>query len=221
MKKLTTLTVFLTALAVLLLIQPADLNAQNQGRGFIDEDGDGFNDRAIDTDGDGIPDFHDPDSPNFVDEDGDGYNDNAPDADGDGIPNHLDEDYEHNAGLGNGSKTGRGGRFGNRGFIDENADGFNDRAVDTDGDGIPDFHDPDSPIFVDENGDGYNDNARDSDGDGIPNMFDDDFQRGAGMGEGRKGGFDRGSRGGSNGTGDCDGTGPADGGRGRGRRGGK
>src|SRR6056297_1409700 len=127
MKKLTTLTSILAAVAIILMVQPGELNAQNYGNhGFIDENGDGFNDRAPDADGDGIPDFHDPDHPDFIDENGDGYNDNAPDADGDGIPNHADEDFEKGAGMGQGRRGGRGGRFAGRGFVDENADGFND-----------------------------------------------------------------------------------------------
>lgn len=77
-----------------------------QGNGFIDLNGDGYNDNAPDADGDGIPNGLDPDylppqdcdgdgngNGNFVDEDGDGFNDNAPDADGDGIPNGQDADY--------------------------------------------------------------------------------------------------------------------------------
>lgn len=75
------------------------------GAGFVDADGDGYNDNAPDTDGDGVPNGQDSDyagsgrgSSNghgrrFVDEDGDGFNDNAPDADGDGIPNGQDDDY--------------------------------------------------------------------------------------------------------------------------------
>ncbi|MBN2282011.1 MAG: hypothetical protein JXQ65_15620 [Candidatus Marinimicrobia bacterium] len=220
MKKLTALTFFLTAFVIVLMVQPTDLNAQGhgQGRGFSDENGDGFNDLAIDTDGDGIPDMHDPDSPNFVDENGDGYNDNAPDTDGDGVPNYYDEDYVRSPRDGSGRKMGFAGRKGQRGgFTDENADGFNDNAIDSDGDGIPDFHDTDSPNFIDENGDGYNDNARDSDGDGIPNVFDEDFVKGAGMGEGRKGGFNRNADG-TKGAGTCDGTGLSRAGRGnRGR----
>jgi hypothetical protein len=74
------------------------------GPGFVDEDGDGFNDNAPDLDGDGIPNGQDPDydgtkarqgkgARGFIDEDGDGINDNAFDADDDGIPNGKDEDY--------------------------------------------------------------------------------------------------------------------------------
>jgi len=75
------------------------------GTKFVDADGDGYNDNAPDTDGDGIPNGQDSDytksdkstatghGHKFVDEDGDGFNDNAPDADGDGIPNGQDSDY--------------------------------------------------------------------------------------------------------------------------------
>lgn len=54
------------------------------GPGFVDKNGDGFNDNAPDHDGDGIPNGVDPDykknsgkGPGFVDADGDGVNDNA------------------------------------------------------------------------------------------------------------------------------------------------
>jgi len=55
---------------------------QKHGTGFVDLDGDGYNDNAPDDDGDGIPNGLDPDyekkSKNgFVDLDGDGINDNA------------------------------------------------------------------------------------------------------------------------------------------------
>jgi hypothetical protein len=75
------------------------------GVGFVDENGDGYNDNAPDHDGDGIPNGQDEDydgekarkgnpQKGFVDADGDGINDNAMDADGDGIPNGQDPDYE-------------------------------------------------------------------------------------------------------------------------------
>ncbi|MCB0282536.1 MAG: hypothetical protein KDF60_08140 [Calditrichaeota bacterium] len=54
----------------------------NGGNGFVDEDGDGYNDNAPDHDGDGIPNGLDPDyqgpgkSKRFVDLDGDGIDDN-------------------------------------------------------------------------------------------------------------------------------------------------
>lgn len=75
------------------------------GVGFVDENGDGYNDNAPDHDGDGIPNGRDEDydgakarkgnvNKGFVDADGDGINDNAVDSDGDGIPNGQDPDYE-------------------------------------------------------------------------------------------------------------------------------
>jgi hypothetical protein len=96
--------VTLVALAVaLILVIPDTTYAQDtktqNGAGFVDENGDGYNDNAPDHDGDGIPNGRDDDyvgrgkGRGFVDEDGDGINDNAPDHDGDGIPNGQDTDY--------------------------------------------------------------------------------------------------------------------------------
>lgn len=98
----------------------------------VDADGDGINDNAPDTDGDG----------EYVDENGDGINDLAPDADGDGIPNGQDSDYvcpeTGRQGQKADSPRGRGNRDGARGvnFVDEDGDGINDNAPDTDGDGV-------------------------------------------------------------------------------------
>lgn len=85
--------------------------------GFVDEDGDGINDKMVDADEDGLCD-------NYVDEDGDGVNDlrgtqgfggHGPngtcsgegfvDADGDGVCD--------NAGTGGGAQHGRNGGQGN------------------------------------------------------------------------------------------------------------
>lgn len=82
----------------------ASLATPSSVKSFVDLDGDGFNDNAVDADGDGIPNGQDADytgakmrhgqgTGGFVDLDGDGINDNAPDADGDGIPNGQDADY--------------------------------------------------------------------------------------------------------------------------------
>ncbi len=79
-------------------------DATTHGAGFVDADGDGYNDNAPDADGDGIPNGMDEDytgsknrnrtgTKGFVDGDGDGINDNAMDADGDGIPNGQDPDF--------------------------------------------------------------------------------------------------------------------------------
>jgi hypothetical protein len=97
-----------------------------------------------------------------IDDDNDGIPDyvelNNPialqDANGNGIPNWNDPTYP--------------------GFIDNNADGFNDNfdpSADSDNDGIPNFYDPDFPGYIDTNGDGVNDNM-DKDLDGIPNHLD-------------------------------------------------
>ncbi len=88
------------------------------GIGFVDANGDGYNDNAPDADGDGIPNGMDPDYTGakmhngngrggFVDADGDGINDNAMDADGDGIPNGMDPDYVRPQ-DGSGQKNGQG-----------------------------------------------------------------------------------------------------------------
>lgn len=90
------------------------------GLGFVDANGDGYNDNAPDADGDGIPNGQDPDytgaksrmgnsGKGFVDADGDGINDNALDADGDGIPNGQDPDYVRpQDGSGSKNKSGKG-----------------------------------------------------------------------------------------------------------------
>jgi len=92
--------------------------------GFVDADGDGYNDNAADHDGDGIPNGMDEDytgaknrhgnnSRGFIDIDGDGINDNALDADGDGIPNGQDDDYVRpQDGSGSMNGSGNGGNAG-------------------------------------------------------------------------------------------------------------
>jgi len=99
-----------------------DLDGHGFGRGrgasygFVDEDGDGVNDRYLSA-------------PEFVDEDGDGICDVCG-----GVP-----------GEGYGQEHGYGRRNG-YGFVDEDGDGVNDRYgpnsefVDEDGDGICDTH---------------------------------------------------------------------------------
>ena len=59
-------------------------NGNHKAKGFVDIDGDGYNDNAPDHDGDGIPNGLDPDfkkghrmGRGFIDLDGDGINDNA------------------------------------------------------------------------------------------------------------------------------------------------
>ncbi|MCX6169469.1 MAG: hypothetical protein NTX65_09020 [Ignavibacteriales bacterium] len=75
-----------------ILIAYSNIYAQTQnpnppaqhGKGFVDKNGDGYNDNAPDHDGDGIPNGVDPDykgpklqKNKFVDLNGDGINDNA------------------------------------------------------------------------------------------------------------------------------------------------
>jgi len=61
---------------------PNQQQQSKDGQGFVDADGDGYNDNAPDHDGDGIPDGLDPDYAKFrkmrkfVDLDGDGIDDN-------------------------------------------------------------------------------------------------------------------------------------------------
>jgi hypothetical protein len=85
--------------------------------GFVDEDGDGINDRYTSD-------------PEFVDEDGDGLCDICG-----GVP-----------GEGGQQEGGYGQQEGGYGFVDEDGDGINDRSVsnpefvDEDGDGLCDTH---------------------------------------------------------------------------------
>jgi hypothetical protein len=124
--------------------------ADFDGDGILDEDlnGDG-NPANDDTDGDGVPDYLEP---NNRDSDGDGIPDNRdPDDDGDGVPT-ANEDRNHDGHP------------------------IND---DTDNDGTPNYLDPDDDgdgvptINEDINGDGRPAND-DSDGDGLPNYLDPD-----------------------------------------------
>ena len=125
MKHLTKLLVFAFAAMFLTFVSfSADSFAQNgdHGAGFVDENGDGYNDNAPDHDGDGIPNGQDPDyvSQNpgqgrrfggFIDEDGDGINDRMQDADEDGIPNCQDPDWvkpEDGSGNKFGKMNGKG-----------------------------------------------------------------------------------------------------------------
>jgi hypothetical protein len=104
---------FLLMAVALFLVIPSVMGQDTgpvHGPGFVDEDGDGVNDKAPDLDRDGIPNGQDSgyerqmhgvsargsashEGHGFVDMDGDGLNDWAQDADGDGVPNGQDEDY--------------------------------------------------------------------------------------------------------------------------------
>jgi OmpA-OmpF porin, OOP family len=139
------------------------------------------NEKEIDSDGDGIPDYLDeePNTPKGVKVDSRGR---ALDSDGDGIPDYLDEE----------PNTPKGVKVDSRGrALDSDGDGIPDyldeepntpkgvkvdsrgRALDSDGDGIPDYLDeePNTPkgVKVDSRG-----RALDSDGDGIPDYLDEE-----------------------------------------------
>jgi hypothetical protein len=241
MKKFTSLlTLALFCFAMVFMLNSTQAYAQAKGKsadkGYVDANSDGVNDNAADDDGDSIPNGKDPDytgTTRFVDEDGDGLNDKAKDDDGDGIPNGQDPDYVKPAdgsGMKNGqqnknskgqklarqykgAKGGTANRNTAKGFIDENGDGINDNADDSDGDGIPNGRDADyqrnNPLkgkgklgFIDEDGDGINDNAMDADGDGIPNGQDPDYQK-LMDGSGRAMANGKGYQGRRNGSGSC------------------
>jgi len=130
----------------------------------------------------------------FVDENGDGYNDNAPDHDGDGIPNGQDPDWVKPA-DGSGSKFGlnRGPKAGSPGsrFVDEDGDGICDNFQDADGDGVPNYKDPDWVKPQDGTGNKFGQKAGNRRG----NNGREAWGNGSGKGAG-------------NGSGECDGTGP-------------
>ena len=96
------------------------------------------------------------------------------DDDNDGIPDYVEINnplalLDHN---GNGIPNWKDPTY--PGYVDHNADGFNDNfdpGADSDNDGIPNFLDVNFPGFVDVNGDGVND-TMDKDLDGIPNFLD-------------------------------------------------
>ncbi len=133
----------------------------NTYAGFVDNNGDGFNDNfdpSADSDNDGIPNFYDINFPGYVDSNNDGVNDNM-DKDLDGIPNHLDLDSD-NDGIPDTVES-----FG----VDANGDGRIDNYTDTDNDGFSqnvDF----SNTGVANSGVGLG--AVDTDGDAIPNYLD-------------------------------------------------
>lgn len=125
-------------------------NRQGQGHmGFVDENGDGYNDNAPDADGDGIPNGMDPDytgpkmhngngSRGFVDADGDGINDNAMDDDGDGIPNGQDPDFvrpQDGSGRMNGQGKGKGRHGNGSGIGSGSGNGSGSGSGDCDGTG--------------------------------------------------------------------------------------
>jgi len=132
----------------------------------IDDDDDGIPDLIenngldadLDSDGDGIQNYRDSDSPGFTDINNDGIHD-AFDFDLDGIINSLDLDSD-NDGIADVVEAGG---------VDENGDGRIDNFTDTDGDGLSQNVDASSTGVA---GSGNGLGLPDLDGDGIPNMFD-------------------------------------------------
>ncbi|MFC4721568.1 gliding motility-associated C-terminal domain-containing protein [Geojedonia litorea] len=142
-----------------------DLDDDNDG--ILDtEESPGGVDPSADSDGDGVPDYLDPDYAGFVDTNSDGVNDNF-DTDLDGIADHMDLDADGDAcndvleagftesATKSGELSGTGydanGRvIGNTdGYTGTNSDVTNPAVssacggLDTDGDGDPDSTDPD------------------------------------------------------------------------------
>ena len=174
---------------------------------FGDSDGDGISDfhegrvagsGSVDTDGDGAPDWADPDS------DGDGIPDSVEagdadprtppvDTDFDGIPDFRDLDSDDNGvpdAIEGAGDTDGDGRLDFR-DSDNDEDGLDDRTEigpdpsaprDTNGDGTPDYMSPDSDgdtisdlieAFIDTDGDGVDDiYDLDSDGDGYTDALE-------------------------------------------------
>ena len=175
--------------------------------GRVDYNSDGLNDNfdpGADADNDGLVNFMDPNWVGYTDSNGDGINDNF-DKDKDGIPNFLDRDSD-NDGIPDtvesfGVDANGDGKIDN--FTDTDADGLSQNvdasgvgatsvygsglglgAVDTDGDGIPNYLDLDSdndgiPDIKEVYGTDANNNGRvdvfvDIDLDGLADAIDGD-----------------------------------------------
>ena len=150
--------------------KPEFLNGDCDNDGVKNRDeGPTEGEHPLDTDGDGIPNYLDPDDDgdgiDTIDEDIDGDKDPTnDDTDGDGISNYLDPDDD-----GDSIYT-----------IDEDIDGDKDPTNDdADGDGIANYLDPDDDgdgiDTIDEDIDGDKDPINDdTDGDGIPDYLDSD-----------------------------------------------
>ncbi|MCW1886893.1 hypothetical protein OKA04_19290 [Luteolibacter flavescens] len=195
-----------------------DLDSDNDGindvieAGGTDANGDGLQDSSGDStpdaDGDGIVDSVDPDEGGTV----------LPvtDTDGDGAPNFLDLDSDNdtisdliesglgatdsnNDGIGDGPDPDRDGIILSvDGLPGGRGDAGGSTPIDTDGDGIPNYIDPNSDNAggndidtagngdLDTDGDGMVDDDTDTDGDGIPDVVDDDINNPGGLGSGLK-----------------------------------
>ncbi|MEK7952759.1 beta strand repeat-containing protein [Luteolibacter soli] len=197
-----------------------DLDSDNDGindvieGGGKDTDGNGLQDPSgdgnADEDHDGIVDSVD--SNDAVAGGGTGVALTLPDTDGDGAKNFLDLDSDNdtisdlvesglgavdsnNDGIGEGADTDQDGLVASvDGLPGARGDANGSTPIDTDGDGIPNYIDPNSdntgsPDIVgagngalDANHDGKVDNATDSDGDGIPDVADNDDINSGGLG---------------------------------------
>src|SRR5205085_6569826 len=96
------------------------------------------------------------------------------DDDNDGIPDYVEISNPLAMQDANGNGNPNWSDLSYPGYVDNNADGFNDNfdpGADSDNDGIPNFYDINIAGFVDTNGDGVNDNM-DKDLDGVPNNLD-------------------------------------------------
>jgi len=137
-----------------------------------------------------------------------------PDTDGDGAKNFLDLDSDNdtisdlvesglgatdsnNDGIGDGADPDQDGLIASAdGLPGVRGDANGSTPVDSDGDGIPNYIDPNSDNFgapdivtvgnagLDINGDGKVDNATDTDGDGVPDVVDSDDPNAGGLGFG-------------------------------------
>ncbi|EJF52677.1 hypothetical protein SapgrDRAFT_0948 [Saprospira grandis DSM 2844] len=139
----------------------------------IDDDNDGVLDIVEiyngDHDGDGTPDYADPNfcADVFAGVNGwdcaDGLPDPSGDLDGDGVPNYSDVDFPYCSGISNSVCAN----------FDADGDGSPDHVdLDADNDGIPDIVEAGG---VDTDGDGQVDSDLDIDGDGLVDIYDDEI----------------------------------------------
>ena len=196
-----------------------DLDSDNDGtpdvaeNGGTDTNGDGILDGYVDVDGDGFNDLVDTDDNTQVGTGDGGTALIVPDTDGDTNPDYLDLDSD-NDGIPDVTENGGTDADGDGildGFVDADGDGFND-LVDTDNggtsgtplpngdfdkDGIPNAQDIDSDNDgitdvveaggTDADGDGTLDDFADVDGDGFSDVVDTDDNTTAGTADGGTG----------------------------------
>jgi hypothetical protein len=201
-----------------------DLDADNDGindvieGGGTDTNGNGLQDPSGDAnpdeDGDGIVDSVDPND--VVNGGGTGTALPLPDSDGDGAKNFLDLDSDNdtisdlvesglgaadsnNDGIGDGADPDQDGLIVSvDGLPGARGDANGSTPIDSDGDGLPNYIDPNSDNSgamdivsvgnggLDGNGDGKVDNINDTDDDGIPDVADSNDNTPGGLGLGLK-----------------------------------